>query len=559
MFRDLIQYFLDGYRSGKLDQLDWITRNRLVMKKALPLYKEAHRENRLKKDRLKVAFWSPTPWERGAVDHMLALSLYARGHTLHGYACEGGYAACSMESILFKRPDCGYCMKRNASLQDVFGLEGIYRPEVVGLSGEERRRIAGIVESTPGHELENLVIDGHPVGQWARRDLPQFFMRLVDPKEPEVESYFRRAVVGVAENTLVASRFLDRVRPDRAVLTSGRTVSHVGFYQLCRERGLPVVTWDESVGGLGAFIFCLDGQAVNYDKPGVWERICREDLTEEARDFVDYYFSKTSKGQFGRHTYYNNPITDRHRLYAELGLAPDRKLTVLLTNLTWDTSALVNGIFFEDMIHWLNATIEHFKSRPEEQLVIRTHPGEAHLSEYARGTESVTSVLQKKHPTLPSNIVIISGKDEHSSHSLCEMASAIAVYTTSLGIEMAVRGRRVLSIGRSHYRGKGFTTDVGSQEEYFRLLSSDELHQQKTISEAQRDLAIRYAHYFIVRTEAYLDEFNLRDRHSYLIPDPKAFLPQHSKRWDSLCAEIEDLGQFVDCTDYLDPWADDPA
>ncbi len=537
---------------GRLEQLDWITRNRLLMKSTLPKLEQSHRDWRDKPKRLKVVFWSPTSWERGGLDHMFATALRARGHEVVGMRCGGGMSACSMESVLFARPSCQYCQDRSQRQLDIWGLKDFYRS--LAPSDSLRSNLKVKIEHLSPEALGNFEHLGLPVGALAKSDLPSYFMRLVDENDDDVLKIWRNTTLGLAEHLQVAADFLDREQPDRACLTSGRTTSHSGFYQLCRQRGIPVVTWDEAVGGLGSFIFALNDHAVNYHKPRAWEQLAQQALSEDEDHFVQYYFSKSSRGQFGRHTYYRSPITEKEAICRQLELDPSKPITVLLTNLTWDTSALDKAVFFESMIDWLLQTIEFYWERNHEALVIRTHPAEGHLEDYARGKESVARVLGRHYPKLPPHIKVISGHEEINSHVLCDMSTAIVVFTTTVGLEMAVKGRRVMSVGKSHYRAKGFTTDVESREAYFDMLADPQFRKSLFIDEKQVALAKKYAYYFILRTEAYLDEFDQRDRHSYKLPDPEAFLPGHSKRWDRLCESLEELQDFVDCTDFIDPW-----
>ena len=542
----MIKNLLDRYRMTKLDQLDWITRNRLIMKDVIQL-EQGKKDGSKHPQSLKILCWGVMPWERGGVEHMLATALRARGHQVFGAQCSGGMSACSMESILYPRPDCETCTQRHRRLLDIWGLNGLYQGTSQYLSKKDQQEISELVESLPEGELVEFQFEGLPVGLLAKNDLAQYFFKLVDLGDPEVKTYYRRALKGLCQFASAARKALDTIKPDRAIVTSGRTVAFTAFYQLCRQRNIPITTWDESIGGLGAFIFAKNSYAVDYDKPEAWAKISKEALTDEELQFNHQFFKNTAKGQFGRHRYYDNPIEDHQEILSHLGLRSEVPITVLLTNLTWDTSALGKDIAFESMIHWLVESIEFFSHHADRQLVIRTHPGEGHLATYARGCESVESILRHHFPQLPKNIVIVSGKEEISSHQLAEMATTIGVYTTSVGLEMAMRGRKVLVCGKSHYRGKGFTVDIGSKEEYFQEILSQETLE---ISEAQMRLAHKYAYFFIVRTEVYLDEFNIEDRHQYRIDNPKAFLAGESQRWDELCRNVEEMGDYVDCTGY---------
>jgi hypothetical protein len=52
-----------------------------------------------------------------------------------------------------------------------------------------------------------------------------------------------------------------------------------------------------------------------------------------------------------------------------------------------------------------------------------------------------------------------------------EIADLGMVYTTTVGMEMAMSGVPVIVIGQTHYRGKGFTLDPDSWEAYASLLA----------------------------------------------------------------------------------------
>jgi hypothetical protein len=53
---------------------------------------------------------------------------------------------------------------------------------------------------------------------------------------------------------------------------------------------------------------------------------------------------------------------------------------------------------------------------------------------------------------------------------LIEIADLGIVYTTTVGLEMAMSGVPVVVAGQTHYRNKGFTLDPDSWDSYFALL-----------------------------------------------------------------------------------------
>jgi hypothetical protein len=57
-----------------------------------------------------------------------------------------------------------------------------------------------------------------------------------------------------------------------------------------------------------------------------------------------------------------------------------------------------------------------------------------------------------------------------NTYDIMEIASLGLAYTTTVGLEMAMRGVPVITAADTHYRGRGFTFDPASWEDYFNRL-----------------------------------------------------------------------------------------
>jgi hypothetical protein len=84
-----------------------------------------------------------------------------------------------------------------------------------------------------------------------------------------------------------------------------------------------------------------------------------------------------------------------------------------------------------------------------------------------------------------------------NTYDLVEIADLGLVYTTTVGLEMAMAGLPVIVIGQTHYRAKGFTQDPETWEAYFDLLA-DTIRAPKRyrLTETQRERAWEYAYRF---------------------------------------------------------------
>ena len=148
-----------------------------------------------------------------------------------------------------------------------------------------------------------------------------------------------------------------------------------------------------------------------------------------------------------------------------LGL-DNRPIVLLAANVLGDSLTLGRNIFAESMSEWITRTVRFFASRPDVQLVIRVHPGEKLVPQ----AKSMGTVVREALPEIPGHIHLIGALDNVNTYDLIEIAGLGLAYTTTVGVETAMNGIPVISCGQTHYRGRGFTLDPSSWEEYFSVL-----------------------------------------------------------------------------------------
>ncbi|MCJ7695032.1 MAG: hypothetical protein MUO40_06340, partial [Anaerolineaceae bacterium] len=92
---------------------------------------------------------------------------------------------------------------------------------------------------------------------------------------------------------------------------------------------------------------------------------------------------------------------------------------------------------------------------------------------------------------------LIRPEDKTNTYDLIEITDIGLVYTTTVGLEMAMAGIPVIVAGQTHYKGRGFTHDPINWEEYLSLLDkllSD--HKKYRLNEREIELAWRYSYLF---------------------------------------------------------------
>ena len=260
--------------------------------------------------------------------------------------------------------------------------------------------------------------------------------------------------------------YLKNNRPDVVIVPNG-TIQEPGIvYRLARYLGIRTVTYE--FGDQRQRIWLAqNAEVMRQDTGKLWEAREGLNLTSEQMERMHQLFTARQRGalweNFAR-SWQGTPAQGGSQARQALGL-DERPLVLLATNVLGDSLTLGRQVFSQSMAEWISRTVQYFAGRSDVQLVIRIHPGE----QLTHG-QSMVDVVRQVLPRLPSNIHLIGPKEKVNTYDLVEVADLGLVYTTTVGMEMAMYGVPVITSGQTHYRGRGFTFDPDSWVSYFKLL-----------------------------------------------------------------------------------------
>jgi len=228
------------------------------------------------------------------------------------------------------------------------------------------------------------------------------------------------------------------------------------------------------------------------EEPAQWETMPWDD---QRRGDIERYLLERRTGLCDWTSFIMQPvISDPADIRQRLQLDPNRPLYALFTNVAWDAQLHFVDNAFPSQLDWLECTIRWFAQHPDRQLVIRVHPAElGGTVSRQRGFDDVTRMMT----SLPANIRVIEPRSRISTCGLGEMSDAALIYGTKVGIELAAFGVPVVVAGEAWARGKGFTIDTRSPEEYVQVLG--ELPVGVRLDEVARERALRYAYHVFFR------------------------------------------------------------
>jgi hypothetical protein len=295
------------------------------------------------------------------------------------------------------------------------------------------------------------------------------------------------------EAALSARTWLMAHKPDVVIVPNG-TIQEMGVvYRVARHLDIPTVTFEFSDQRERIWL-AQDTEVMRHNTDALWSARGADPLDETMRGQLENLYAarvdaKTWKN-FGR-KWQETPTQGGDSVRKALGL-DDRPVILLATNVLGDSLTLGRQVFSQTMAEWVEQTIAYFVSRDDVQLVIRIHPGELIIN----GT-SISAVIEAALDGIPPHFRIIKPEEKINTYDLLDITDLGLVYSTTVGLEMAMRGIPVITAGQTHYRKRGFTHDPETWAMYYSILEETLSDLQAAqLTRAQVELAWRYAYLF---------------------------------------------------------------
>lgn len=431
----------------------------------------------------RVLFLSPRSW----ADHVqyqavLGHALRLRGAEVRFLTCGGGLGICDRANTYESPPmPCRTCRRYTHASVDAHGIErrALFAP------GYEPDDSWPELDEMSRSELPLAEADGIPFGRLVDTPVKWFLCAgnvESDPLAGQVTRQFLRSARAIAR---AVTRELDAWTPDVVVLLNGLFLFEAVTWEVCRQRGIDVVTYERAFLK-ETLVFSRGRPAGFYDFTDDWAGAARPLSSEESGE-LDRYLDDRRAGRA-----FDQFWTVREEQVQRRG----GSLAVCFTNITWDTAVIGRDVAFPSIQSWLDSVIEAFAGRPDDELVIRVHPSELYLPGKVT-RDSLQEHVQRRWPVLPGNVTLIGASDPTSSYPLMDAADVGIVYTSTTGLELALRGTPVIVCGDTHYRGKGFTIDATDPEDFHRLLAR--VLAEPASMRPDTEVARQYAHFFFFR------------------------------------------------------------
>jgi hypothetical protein len=439
------------------------------------------------------------------IDSTLAMALRLRGATSWVLACDRRLPACEWNPLgnfepppgefgpgLWKHASLHACSSCMVKFEDTHALPGLDRVSLGDFTdARDLESAQALSRKVELGDLRGVFYKDVQVGEHAYASLLRATLRGVPLEDDKTRWMGRRFLASAIALVDAGDRLLARLEPDRFVVSDGVYLTSGTLSELARKRGVHVVVHGAPYRKGTIWLShdeCYHRALIN-EKNNSWEAL---DMTPERTHVADEYLSSKHFAARDYTTYHVDSIKDGEAIRKELSL-DERPIVSAFTNVLWDAQLYYRFGVYPNMLEWLFDTIRFFGTRKDVQFVIRVHPGEA------RGAwptnQPLLPELERAFPTLPENVKIVQPESKVSSYVLGAMSRAALVYGARVGVELVILGTPVIVAGEAFMRGKGFTFDPASRDEYLALL--DRVATIERASETEKARARKwYYHYF---------------------------------------------------------------
>lgn len=492
----------------------------------------------------RVLFFTKRGWfAHVTTEGVLAKALQQRGADPHFFLCGGVLSQCDFKPPSdphVTSPLCRRCTGFGHRFLQSLGLPVTFMDEF--LDADERSRLGGGLGRLSRVELLDYEHEGDPLGQWALPSVQRSLLRGDVGEDPWSERVLHGYVQSARIIHELAGRLLGTVKPATVVLTNGSFFAERIILEAAVRRGIDVVAYER--GQLAnTIVLDRDRPAVPFKTDDIFARFVEQALSDWEEERLDAYLQQRAHGDVGLQGLWPTMERDGRAIFDRLELDPERPVVTAYTNVMWDTAVFRRDRAFDGLVDWVFATIDAAAQLPDQQFVIRVHPAEVRLP-MLESRDRIVDRLREHIVALPDNVVVVPPDDPASSYALMAASQAVLVYTSTVGLEAAVRGIPVVVGGLTHYRAKGFTRDVADRAIYARLIADAVASGQ--LDPERRQLARRYAYTFFFRYQRpfpWVDDSSRANR-SLEIADLDALAPGRSPEMDNLCRWILEGGEL---------------
>jgi len=423
-------------------------------------------------------------------------SLKLRGAEVEYVLCDGLYTDCDQFwGVVAPRPDnaCTTCQLQVVNLVHQMGMDFHWLGRY--LQTDEGREAKRWADALADDELLTATYGEWDVAEWVRASVQSHFRaNEIDVSRPPVAKVMRSYLYSGVVACFALDRLLEEQAPDVFLLFNGRQSSTRVALELARARGIRVIVHER--GMRNEQLLLIENESCISLEPfrQMWRDWGEVPLTAPELERIVSFMLGREHGQdlaWDQFTASTQPLDD---VRAKLGLRADRPVWALFTSSDDETAGEADWSSpFTSQREWIARTIEYVRANPQLDLVIRVHPNTGSKRSTGANRKQLEE-MRSLRDNLPANVRLIDPEEEISSYSLMDIAAVGLVWVSTVGLEMACKGKAIVLAAGNYVHGTSFVTSIADPDRYEDTLAPLLDLAPDAVSATTRRLALRFAY-----------------------------------------------------------------
>jgi hypothetical protein len=423
-------------------------------------------------------------------------SLKLRGAEVEYVLCDGLYTDCDQFwGAVAPRPQnaCSMCQMQVVNLVHQMGMDFHWLGRY--LQTDEQREAKRWADALADEELLTAAYGEWQIAQWIRTSVQSHFRaNEIDVSRPSMAKVVRSYVYSGLVACFALDRLLDEQAPDVFLLFNGRQSSTRVALELAKSKGIRTVVHER--GPRNETLRMVENETVASLEPfrQVWRDWGEIPLSAEEVEKTASFMAGREHGKDLSWTQFTSSVQPVDEVRAKLGLRADRPVWTLFTSSDDEVSGEADWASpFPTQRDWIARTIEYARANPQIDLVVRVHPNTGSRKSTGANRKQLEE-MRALAENLPANARMIDPEDEISSYTLMDLSSVGLVWVSTVGLEMACKGKSIVVAAGNQVKGTPFVTTIDDAGTYETTIAPLLELAPDAVSADVRRLAMRFAY-----------------------------------------------------------------
>lgn len=339
------------------------------------------------------------------------------------------------------------------------------------LTEEDYRIATEWANSVPNDDLLTAEYKGWEISKWVIGSVHTYFrISYIDISDAEIAKVVRNYLYSGLIACIGLDRIFESYKPDLLFLFNGRLSSTRIALELAKRKNIKVITHErgylkESLL-LKENVTCIDLKQTRES----WQHWGSVPLTKEELFTISNFLNDREYGNNLNWYQFSPKLQTIEKIRKQLSIPNNKLVWVLFTSS--DDEVISDPDWkscFTTQMDWILSTVHFVSIHKNIELIIRIHPNTA--GKYASGNNfKQLSELQELNQRLPDNIKMIMPEEEVSSYTLMELSTVGLAFQSTVGLEMACKGKHVIMTTLRFLGDPAFVTTINFKDEYYSAL-----------------------------------------------------------------------------------------